>query len=162
MPEFVADTSSLQYLHQLGLLDLLPRLYSRVVVPPAVVNELKAGFAGGYDVPQVESYSWIEIREPPNAGISLPAADLGPGERDVLALCIAFPGSTAILDDGLARSHAGTLGIRVTGILGVLIKAKELGYVAEIRPLLDQLTGLGFHLALTTRQFVLRIANEPS
>ncbi len=159
MPEFVADTSPLQYLHQLGLLDLLPRLYSRIVVPPAVVDELKAGLAGGYQVPRIEPFAWIEIREPPT-GISLPAADLGHGEREVLALCVAFPGSTAILDDGHARYHAGTLGIRVTGTIGVLLKAKELGFVAEIEPLLDRLTGLGFHLALSTRQAVLRIANE--
>jgi predicted nucleic acid-binding protein len=160
MPEFVADTSPLQYLHQLGLLDLLPRLYSRVVVPSAVVEELKAGLAGGYEVPQVESFAWIEIREPANIGTFVRGADLGLGEREVLAICGYSPGSTAILDDGLARSHAAALGIPFTGTIGVLLKAKELGFVAEIRPLLDRLAGLGFHLARNTRQAVLRIANE--
>ena len=159
MPEFVADTSPLQYLHQLGLLDILPRLYSKVVIPAAVAKELMAGLVGGYDVPRIELLPWIEIREPPNAGTS-PEANLGLGEREVLALCAAFPGSTAILDDGLARFNAIARGIPVTGTLGVLLKAKELGFVAEIRPLLDRLAALGFHLALTTRQAVLRIANE--
>ncbi len=34
MPEIISNTSPIQYLFQLGLLDLLPRLYGRVLVPP--------------------------------------------------------------------------------------------------------------------------------
>ena len=42
MAEAICDTSPLQYLHQLGRLDVLRRLVGRVVVPPAVVDELAA------------------------------------------------------------------------------------------------------------------------
>ena len=36
----VSDTSPLQYLHQSRTLDLLPQLFGRVIVPPAVIGEL--------------------------------------------------------------------------------------------------------------------------
>ena len=36
----VSDTTPLQYLHQSRTLDLLPKLFDRVIVPPAVIREL--------------------------------------------------------------------------------------------------------------------------
>jgi predicted nucleic acid-binding protein len=49
MPEriVVSNTSPLQYLHQVGHLDLLKRLYGEILVPPAVQEELRAGGNGG-------------------------------------------------------------------------------------------------------------------
>jgi len=40
MPKVIANTSPIQYLFQLGLLDLLPRLYGSVLVPPAVHDDI--------------------------------------------------------------------------------------------------------------------------
>ena len=63
MPEItIVDTSSLFYLHRLGLLELLKKLYSQITVPEAVKKELKEGQAQGEDVPQLENYTWVEIR----------------------------------------------------------------------------------------------------
>jgi predicted nucleic acid-binding protein len=47
MPEVIADTSSIQYLHQTDLLDLLPTLYQRILIPQAVVDELTQGRSQG-------------------------------------------------------------------------------------------------------------------
>ena len=44
MPErVISNTSPLFYLHRLRQLDLLQRLYQRILVPEAVVEELHAG-----------------------------------------------------------------------------------------------------------------------
>lgn len=51
MPEVVSDTSPLQYLHQIGLLQILPALAERIVVPPAVDQELSIGRALGVNLP---------------------------------------------------------------------------------------------------------------
>jgi predicted nucleic acid-binding protein len=51
MREIITNTSPLLYLHQLGELAVLSHLYSRVLVPRRVVEELDAGKAGGHDVP---------------------------------------------------------------------------------------------------------------
>ena len=63
MPEItIVDTSPLFYLHRLGLLELLKKLYSHITVPEAVKKELKEGQTQGEDVPQMENYTWVEIR----------------------------------------------------------------------------------------------------
>ena len=43
MPDVICNTSSLQYLHQAGVLELLPALAGQVYVPEAVVAELREG-----------------------------------------------------------------------------------------------------------------------
>lgn len=50
----VSDTTPLQYLHQSRMLDLLPKLFERVIVPPAVIEELAEGRARGHDLPLLE------------------------------------------------------------------------------------------------------------
>ncbi len=43
MPETISNTSPLEYLYQCNLLELLPKLYGRVVVPEAVAAEIREG-----------------------------------------------------------------------------------------------------------------------
>ena len=64
MPEVICDTSPLQYLHQIRQLDILERLAGRVIVPPAVVDELAAGRTAGFDVPSVSEFGWVTVRRP--------------------------------------------------------------------------------------------------
>jgi predicted nucleic acid-binding protein len=65
-----------------------------------------------------------------------------------------------VLDDQLARQIAGTLGLRLTGTLGILLDAKKRGLINEVAPLLDQLQNLRFRLASQTRAAVLKLAGE--
>ena len=102
MAEAFCDTSALQYLHQLGCLDVLHRLIGNIAVPPAVVDELAAGRALGLHLPDPEEIDWIEIRSPTSAPALPLVTDLGAGEAEVLALALEHPGTSAILDDGLA------------------------------------------------------------
>lgn len=160
MPEFICDTSPLQYLHQLGRLDLLRRLTGRLVVPSAVAAELAEGHRCGADVPDPGALSWIVTREPRGQAALPPMVDLGPGETAVLALALESDDGVAILDDGLARRHARRLNLRLTGTLGLLVDAKRAGLIEAVAPLLDDLDALRFHLDARTRQTVLRLAGE--
>jgi predicted nucleic acid-binding protein len=160
LPEIICNTSPLQYLHQLGLLHLLPALAGHVTVPPAVADELAAGRALGISLPDPVALDWISIRQPISAAVLPLVTDLGPGETEVMALALESPGAVIILDDGLARQVAETLGIRLTGTLGVLLDAKRGGLVPAVAPLLDQLQNLRFRLAPNTRDAVLKLAGE--
>lgn len=61
MPDLViSNTSPLFYLHRLGHLDLLRKLYGHIVVPEAVVTELEAGRRQGEHVADITDYDWIE------------------------------------------------------------------------------------------------------
>lgn len=88
------------------------------------------------------------------------ATDLGTGEREVLSLAAERPEAMAILDDALARRMALHLGIRFTGTLGVLLRAKAAGHLEAIKPVVDRLQELGFRLDSKTRSAVLDLAEE--
>lgn len=161
MPETViSDTTPLQYLHQLGCLELLPTFYGSLMVPEGVVAELAVGRAQGVFLPDLHTLSWLHIQPAPHLPILPLAADLGRGERETLALAVEHPGALALLDDGLARQFARHLGVAFTGTLGILLKAKQQGHVAAVQPRLDQLQRLGFWLDASTRASVLRLAGE--
>lgn len=162
MPEVISNTSPLQYLHQLGVLDLLGRLVGRVTVPRAVVDELEAGRALGHELPDVASLGWISVRVPASSR-HVTSPDLGRGETDVLRLALELPAGdvVVILDDARARAAAGRLGLRFTGTLGVLLDAKRAGLIPAVGPHLDRLDALGFRLAPHTRAAALKLAGEP-
>jgi predicted nucleic acid-binding protein len=164
MPEqtraVVCNTSPLQYLHQTGLLPLLPALYGRILVPPAVATEIDAGRARGVDLPVLSRLPWLSV-QPVRAPAILPAVtDLGAGEREVLAMVTEIDGALAILDDGLARRYAGILGVKFTGTVGILVRAKRDGLLPAVRPVLDQLAVLRFRLDPSTRAGILRLVGE--
>ena len=161
MPEVVSDTSPLQYLHQLGLLELLPRLVGRVTVPQAVVDELEAGRTLGHNLPDVTSLGWVGVRAPASTQ-HVASPDLGRGEIEVLALALELSkgGSVVIIDDAKAREAAVRFGLKLTGTLGVLLDAKRAGLIAAVEPQLDRLDALGFRLAPHTRAAVLKLAGE--
>lgn len=160
MPDLVCDTSVLQYLHQLQHLGLLQALGDRIVAPPAVADELDEGRALGVDVPSAQALGWINVETPRSAPALPLVTQMGPGEREVLALALEHPDWVAVLDDSVARRVARRLDVSFTGTLGLLLDAKQIGAVSAVAPLLDRLEALGFHLAEQTRQMVLRRASE--
>jgi uncharacterized protein len=160
LPEVICNTSPLQYLHQIGALELLHAIVGRLTVPPAVVRELAAGKQSGIDLPDLDALDWVTVRSPVKNALLPEAADLGPGETEVLMLAMKAPGAVVVLDDGLARKVAQNRGLRITGTLGILLDAKRAGLIPRIRPRLDRLQTLGFRLASHTRLAVLRQAGE--
>ncbi len=160
MPDVIADTSSLQYLHRLGLLVVLHQDYGTVVVPEAVLREIESGIARGADVPHIASVPWITVESVASGSLHQIGSSLGLGEREVLGLALAKPNPLVILDDAHARREARRLSIACTGVLGILLKAKRDGIVNLLGPLLDDLSRDGFFLDAGTRSHVLRLAGE--
>lgn len=160
MPDVICNTSPLQYLHQIGHLDLLPRLVGSIIVPSAVVDELAVGRAAGVALPDPAALEWVVIQRPASEKALRLITDLGPGESEVLMLGLELPDSVLILDDGLARRVAESLGLRLTGTLGLLLDAKRAGLIPEVGSLLDQLQALRFRIAPHTRRAVLDLAGE--
>jgi predicted nucleic acid-binding protein len=66
------------------------------------------------------------------------------------------------VDDRPARRLALNLGISVAGTAGILLRAKQLGFVPEVRPLLDEIIRRGFRLFPAIREKVLDDAGEAS
>lgn len=160
MPEVLVDTSPLQYLFQLGLLHLLPEQYGSLMVPEGVRREIEAGRERGVSLPHLESLPWLRVGRVQNVATLDLVPDLGAGEREVLALALQLDDPLVILDDALARRFAERLKLRLTGTLGVLLRAHQRGFVRNLSEVLDHLSRLNFRLDPATRAIVLKIADE--
>ena len=71
----ISNTSHLLYLYRIKELDLLPRLFSEVLVPNAVVKEFANGREKGYEVPELERYKWLRVVNPKYTPPFFPYAD---------------------------------------------------------------------------------------
>lgn len=161
MPELIiSNTSPLFYLYRLGHLELLQKLYGHIVIPEAVVDELEAGREQGEEVPNITKYDWIEVRSCHVPRLVQLITDFGAGEAQVLALALEEPNSLVILDERLAREVANLQNLHVTGTAGVILKAKQMGFISAVRPLLDRLLQLDFRLSDAVTVTILKLAQE--
>lgn len=102
----------------------------------------------------------IKIQAPEGLDKVPTVADLGPGEKEVLALGLQVPNAVVILDERIGRLQAEVLKLNFTGTLGVLLRAKMEGRIPQIQPVLDHLDQLRFRLSAHTRTAVLKLAGE--
>ncbi len=161
MPEIIiVDTSPLFYLHRLGLLEVLKKLYGNIIVPESVKKELEEGQMQGEDVPELGTYPWIKITSVSTPKYLKLIADLGPGESEVLAFATNHPSALLILDDKLARRIAEMQGFRLTGTAGVLLKAKQKQLIPALQPILEKLLKLNFRLKPDLVKAIIELAGE--
>jgi predicted nucleic acid-binding protein len=143
----VADSSPLRYLIVLGQQHLLPAIFGEVWIPSAVLDELQAA-ATPAPVRQflADPPGWLKLRNPEADALGAIAPDLGAGERAALALACQLHADLILLDDAAGRREAVSLGIRMTGTVGVLRLAAERGLV-DVPVMVAQLRQSGFYLS---------------
>ncbi|MEA5506218.1 DUF3368 domain-containing protein [Halotia wernerae UHCC 0503] len=119
----VADTSPICYLVLIGQIELLPKLFGKILIPQAVYTELVADGAP----PQLQSWittppNWLEV-----CSIALKddplLANLHLGEKEAILLAEQLTAEVIILDEKAARKAAQEKGLKVTGLLGILDSA---------------------------------------
>jgi len=163
VPELVvADTSPLLALHAAECLTCLPALFQRVLIPPAVVQELEAGLLAGKPGPRLSNLDWVEIRassEDPRLTADPQAQRLGAGERAAMSLA-ALLTVPVLIDDREARRQAQRMGLVVVGAVGLLLRAKKAGVLSAVAPALARMSAGGFRLDQSLRDQVLIAAGE--
>ena len=65
-----------------------------------------------------------------------------------------------LIDERIGRAIAKRLGIKIIGILGVMMEAKHRGLIREVKPLVDALTTVGFRIGNDLYERVLQAAGE--
>jgi len=85
---------------------------------------------------------------------------LGPGESEAITLASELSAARLILDDKKARRIAQQLGLPVTGTLAVLLRAKQQGFIPNVRDVLDDLAVAEFRVSDALIQDTLRQAGE--
>jgi predicted nucleic acid-binding protein len=158
----VSNTSPITNLSAIGQLPLLHALYGVLYIPEAVYNELKEGEHRGDHPPFLETTSWIEVRSvPPNFRQTLPPCRLDIGEAEAIALAQLMQADILLMDEHIDRRCARLMNLRVVGVLGTLIAAKQHGLIEAVRPLMEQLQQkAGFRISERLFQEVLQQAGE--
>ena len=136
-------------------------MHASVIVPPAVLRELRAGLEAGVHVPEMSIFPWARSIGPKSLAVLPAIIDLGSGESEVLAVGLENPGSLLIIDDRLARRVGAAIGLRFTGTLGVLLKAKQSGLLPSVGKAISQLRDAGLWLNDDLIASVLTLAGEP-
>jgi len=144
MREAIADSSVIISLSAITRLDLLFSLYNPVVVTSAVRREVVEGCAGrpgAAELREAIESAIVTVIAPPSTNLlMLLLDDLGDGEAESIALAATRRDSVLLLDDRDARARARSLGIRMSGVLGVLLLAKKRGLVPSFGDELRRLT----------------------
>ena len=144
----VSDISCLILLSKVNKLFLLKELYSEISIPEAVYNEIIAKEDNATLL--VNTSDWIRVckitdRQRLN---SFPGV-LHLGEREAMLLYDDLNADLIIIDDDNARKEATKRGLKVTGVLGVLSRAKRDGLISGVKPLINELLNNGYFISET-------------
>ena len=142
----VADTTPINYLILIEEIDVLPKLYGRVVIPRTVSEELmrlRAALKVQEWIKQPPD--WLEILVP-TVVVDAKLAKLDAGEREAIVLAEELSADQLIVDELLGRREAERRNLPVIGTVGVLREAAEMGLL-DLRSAFDRLRQTSFHVS---------------
>ncbi|HEX9927666.1 MAG TPA: DUF3368 domain-containing protein [Pyrinomonadaceae bacterium] len=144
----VSDSTCLIGLERVGELDILPALFAPIIIPPEVEREFGSQF------------SWLQTETITNTSL-VTALQLAvdAGEAEAIALA-SEKGCLLISDDNQARAAAKSLGVKVIGTVGVLVRAKQNGLISAIKPILDEFDLNSFFISRALREEALKLVGE--
>jgi predicted nucleic acid-binding protein len=134
----LSDTSCLILLEKIGELELLHEVFGEILITQEVADEY------GLNLPH-----WISVQNPTNKTY-----------QKILEASVDKGEASAIIDDLKGRNLAETLGIKITGTLGVILEAKLSGKIKSVKPLLIKIKQTDFHFPEELEKKILAKANE--
>ena len=155
----VSDTGPVTNLLQIERLNLLKELFLKIVIPTGVFAELS-------HIPEqrlaLEELDWVEVKEAPQSELfNKLLGSLDRGEAEAIALAVDSKAELLLIDERKGRDVAADLGVRKTGTLGILIRAKEKGLLSSVKPEMDKLIKEShFRIHSELYQGILKLVNE--
>ena len=159
--KIVCDSTALIGLAKIGNLELLEKIFGEIFVPNAVFIEVVERGRGRPGANEVQDAKWIRKRAvKDNRTVEMLVAEMGRGEAEVLVLGKELNADWLILDDERARNSAQSAEFHIIGLGGILLLAKQLGFISAVKPLLDELERKNFRLGIRIRKELLKKASE--
>lgn len=158
----VSNTSPIISLSAIGQLDLLRQLYNKIIIPPAVYNEVaNAAYTDASSV-AVKTLPWIQVQQVTQESlIATFPKSLHRGEAEAIALAIELKANLLLIDEELGRKVSRRYGLTVIGVLGTLMAAKRRGLIPSVKPLIDDLMDrVGFRVSSDLYVLVLQQMGE--
>jgi uncharacterized protein len=159
-PIVVSDASPIIAFFWLGQLPVLHELFGKVYIPPVVHHEI-LNQPYTIDTSPLNTIPWLEVQPIQNHLAALLLQDqLDAGESEAIVLTHELSASLLLMDERRGRRRAIQGGLTVMGTLGILVRARQVGLVSALRPLLDRLLLLPFHMSAELYQEILQRVGE--
>ena len=155
----ISNSGPLIALARIGKLELLPAVFSEILVPTAVFREVTSDplLPGAHEISDAR---WLQSVEVTDAqAVARIRFWLDQGESEAIVLAQHRQASLAI-DERRGRRIATSLGVEVTGTIGILLACKRLGLIDRVMPLVDDLIAKGVRLSLSLYENTRRLADE--
>jgi len=160
----VSNTSPISGLAYIGRLSLLRSQFTEIWIPPAVLRELKAhpDTSASTAIESAIHNNWIQLGTPSRSHLLLTLSyRLDLAEAEAIALATQINADVVLLDEREGRRIATQAGLRVTGILGLLLRAKLNGEIPALKPEIQLLrTKANFFIAKQLESEILSFAGE--
>ena len=157
----VSNTSPILNLGIINQLDVLEKLYPKILIPELVNQELWKYSLKGKLLPLLIS-GWIETQTVVNQSlVNSLLLELDIGEAEAIALAIEKKSDILLIDERRGDKVASRFGLNRIGILGILIEAKNKGFITKVKPIMDDLRiQAGFWIRDDLYDYVLNIVGE--
>ncbi len=160
----VSNTSPVLNLAVIDRLALLHQQFGELWLPPAVISELRMDedLPGSSRVQRALEARWLHIHAVENRDlVQVLRRDLDQGEAEAIALAVQVKADYILLDEKEGRRIAKSLGLRTTGVLGILSRAKREGHLPSVWEAIQQLqTQAGFRIGADLLADILRENGE--
>ncbi|MGE0084687.1 MAG: hypothetical protein AB7S75_09715 [Desulfococcaceae bacterium] len=124
----IADSSCLIGLCRAGKLEILHKVFTKIIIPEAVYHEVVIMGKGRAGSDEVKHADWIEKRKVKNElAVRTLRLHLGSGESEAIVLAEECKAKFVILDDLNARQRAAFLKLSVIGTVAVCKRRKKRG-----------------------------------
>ena len=142
MPVVMSNTSPVLNLAIIGQLSLLREQFGEIWIPAAVWEELRVeeNLPGSQAVREALAAGWLRVEEVKNQALAqVLQRDLDRGEAEAIALAVQVKADWALLDEREGRRVAKSLGLKVGGVLGILLRARREGKLSSLRTAMEAL-----------------------
>ena len=143
MLKVVSNSSPLIHLAKIKKLDLLKEIFGKIFIPKAVYDECVV--ESFKEANEIKKSEWIIVKKIKNEDLKKALSIyLDDGEAEAITLAIEEKADLILLDDYDAREVARKYGLHITGVIGILLKAKYMKKIRRVKPYLEKLRGTGF------------------
>jgi predicted nucleic acid-binding protein len=158
----VSNATPLISFSRIGQLDLMRRVIGQtLVIPEAVATEILGAPRASRGAIDLAQEPWIQIeRVESRQQVELLLPSLDPGEAEVIALALERRARLVLIDEFIGRKIAESLGLPITGSVGLLIRAKQMGEIPAVKPLMMEMIQHGIRFGAPFVQAVLRHVQE--
>jgi len=144
----------------LGDLTILKHLYKDVLVPYEVCSEISQGGSSSFAVKEFNDATWLIKRDAPQEIRPFLSQTLDVGEASVVQLALQSGISTVCIDETVGRRVARLNRLKLTGSIGILIRAKKEGFPIMMNDAIQRMKSHGIWLSEGVIAFALSQAGE--